>query len=91
MLQELIQNTDLRIKDVSLGTSFGLIQDKNLLTYQIGSLFSENKNSINFQFLDNIKVDSFSCVHDFVVATVANTANQKIYSPNQLQRSQKRG
>jgi hypothetical protein len=42
-----------------------------MLSYQIGSLFHENRNSINFQFLDNLYFNNFSCGHDFVVAQMA--------------------
>ncbi|CDW85161.1 UNKNOWN [Stylonychia lemnae] len=72
MLQDLIQN-NIGIKDMSLGTSFGLIQDQNNLTYQIGSLFQESKNTTsNFQYLDNMNFEAFTCGHDFVVASSAN-------------------
>ena len=34
----------------------------------MGSLFSENRNITNFQFLDNLTFMNFKCGYDFVVA-----------------------
>eukprot|EP00347_Sterkiella_histriomuscorum_P016763 403351945 len=73
-LQDLIQN-NIPIKNISLGTSFGLIQDENDQSYQLGSLFQENKNTTNFQYLDNMNFLSFQCGHDFVIASAANSGN----------------
>lgn len=36
------QEDKIIVQDISMGTSFGIIQDINLNSYQIGSLFHEN-------------------------------------------------
>ena len=34
----------------------------------MGTLFSENRHTTNFQFLEDLKFKNFQCGHDFVVA-----------------------
>ena len=83
-----------------MGTSFGIIQDINLNSYQIGSLFHENnKNPYdsskdggqtqNFYQIQGGTFDKFCCGYDFVVGVInqngySKQPHQAIYSRTSL-------